>query len=288
VNTALASALAAELGTALQSATPVSGGDINLAYRVALADGRQVFVKSNPRLRPVVFQVEARGLAWLRAAGALRIPELLAVSSDASPVGFLVLELLESTRPGRDFDELLGRGLARLHGTRPAGFGLDHDNFIGSLPQPNDPLPSWIEFFRERRLLPQFERAMRAGRLSSSLARSFQRLLERLELLVGPEEPPARLHGDLWTGNLHTGPAGEPCLIDPACYGGHREVDLAMMRLFGGFSERVFAAYAEHSPLLDGHEERVPLYQLYPLLVHVNLFGGGYAGSVERALRALV
>jgi fructosamine-3-kinase len=284
----LSSAVAAKLGTPVASASPLSGGDINRAFRVTLTDGQTVFVKANERLEPRVFQVEARGLHWLREPGALRIPEVLAVADDASRIGYLVLELLESTRPRADFDEHLGRGLALVHGSHATGFGLDHDNFIGSLPQDNTPAPTWPEFFRERRLLPQFERAARAGRLSSTAVRLFQRLLDRLDALVGEDEPPARLHGDLWGGNLHVGPQGEPCLIDPACYGGHREVDLAMMRLFGGFSERVFAAYDEAHPLQDGHQQRVPLYQLYPLLVHVNLFGGGYAGSVERALGTLV
>jgi fructosamine-3-kinase len=287
VSPELASAIGAKLGAPVDAAAPLSGGDINQAYRVRLGDGRSVFVKANPRLGPAVFQIEARGLDWLREPGALRIPRVLAVADETSSIGFLVLELLESSRPRPGFDEQLGRGLARLHEARPQGFGLDHDNFIGSLPQANGPLSTWAEFFRERRLLPQFERAVRAARLSPGVVRQLNRLFDRLEERVGPSEPPARLHGDLWGGNLHIGPEGEPCLIDPACYGGHREVDLAMMRLFGGFSERVFAAYAETSPLADGHEERVPLYQLYPLLVHVNLFGGGYVGSVERALRAL-
>ena len=120
------------------------------------------------------------------------------------------------------------------------------------------------------------------------MRRGFERLFGALLELVGPEEPPARLHGDLWGGNLLCDDAGAPCLIDPAVYGGHREIDLAMMRLFGGFGGRVFDAYDEAFPLPDGHEERVPLYQLYPLMVHVNLFGGGYGASVEAALQRLV
>jgi fructosamine-3-kinase len=120
------------------------------------------------------------------------------------------------------------------------------------------------------------------------MQRSFERLFQNLTELVGPDEPPARLHGDLWGGNLHVAEDGAPCLIDPAAYGGHREMDLAMMQLFGGFSPRVFEAYAESYPLGPGHAERVPLYQLYPLLVHVNLFGGSYVAAVERALARCV
>ncbi|HYP91419.1 MAG TPA: fructosamine kinase family protein, partial [Polyangiaceae bacterium] len=135
---------------------------------------------------------------------------------------------------------------------------------------------------------PQLERAVAAGRATPRLRTGAERLAARLAGLVGPGEPPARLHGDLWSGNLHVDAAGAPCLIDPAVYGGHREVDLAMMRLFGGFGERVFAAYHEAFPLAPGYAERVTLYQLYPLLVHVNLFGGGYVRSVESSLARYV
>jgi fructosamine-3-kinase len=131
-------------------------------------------------------------------------------------------------------------------------------------------------------------RLTESGGASFSLRRAFERLFLRLPELVGAAEPPARLHGDLWGGNLHIDAGGEPCLIDPAVYGGHREVDLGMMRLFGGFSERVFQAYAESHPLAPDARERVPLYQLYPLLVHANLFGGGYVGSVERVVSSYV
>jgi fructosamine-3-kinase len=230
-----------------------------------------------------MFQAEARGLAWLESANALAIPDVLAVGGDDGPA-FLALELVEPGPRRPRFDEELGRGLAALHGAAPRTFGLDHDNFIGSLPQSNRPSARWADFYRSERLGAQLALAVARGRASSGMQRGFERLFARLDALLGPEEPPARLHGDLWGGNLHVTAAGAPCLIDPAAYGGHREIDLAMMRLFGGFSERVFAAYAEAHPLSPGHAERVALYQLYPLMVHVNLFGGGYARSVERTL----
>src|SRR6185369_76069 len=167
-----------------------------------------------------------------------------------------------------------------------------HDNFIGRLPQMNaqldDPRAGWAAFYRQRRLEPQLRRAADRGLASARMRRGFDRLFATLETLVGPDEVPARLHGDLWGGNLMCDAAGAPCLIDPAVYGGHREIDLAMMRLFGGFGPRVFAAYDEAWPLADGHEARVDLYQLYPLMVHVNLFGGGYGASVESALARLL
>lgn len=282
MNQKLRAALEGRLGARLRSAARVSGGDINEAYSAELDGARRVFVKTHPSSPPGMFQAEARGLAWLRARSALRVPEVLAVSEPGDAVAYLVLEWLEPGAPTADFDDQLGRGLAELHRSGAPGFGLDHDNFIGSLPQSNGPCDSWVAFFRERRLAPQLERLVAARRASFSLRRGFERLSERLPELWGEPEPAARLHGDLWGGNLHVGPSGEPCLIDPAVYGGHREIDLGMMRLFGGFSERVFEAYAEAFPLSPGASERVALCQLYPLLVHANLFGGSYVGSVER------
>jgi fructosamine-3-kinase len=278
-------ALEAALGAKIAGATPLAGGDINDAYSVALATGAKVFVKVNDRADRAMFPAEARGLAWLAEARALRIPEVRAVSRPDAGEAFLALELLEPGPRVRDFDDRLGRGLAALHRSGAAGYGLGFDNFIGRLPQSNRARPTWAEFYRDERLTPQIELARKAGRLTSRMARGFEALFARLPELVGAEEGPARIHGDLWGGNLHVDDRGEPCLIDPAPYGGHREMDLAMMRLFGGFSSRTFDAYEEAYPLAPGHHERVSLYQLYPLMVHVNLFGGSYAGSVESALR---
>jgi fructosamine-3-kinase len=270
------------LGSKVRERRTLSGGDINRAYAVTLDDGRRWFVKTNPRPPAGMFPSEARGLAWLSAARALRVPAVAAVDE-----GFLVLELLQPGPRTPSFDEDLGRGLAALHRAGAPAFGLDHDNYIGRLPQSNRPAASWSELYRRERLEPQVRRAAAAALITPSLARAFERLYGRLAELVGPDEPPSRLHGDLWGGNLMGDDRGAPCLIDPAVYGGHREVDLAMMRLFGGFGPRVFAAYAEAYPLAPGHEDRVPLYQLYPLLVHVNLFGGSYLDAVASAVSRL-
>jgi protein-ribulosamine 3-kinase len=238
-----------------------------------------------------MFPAEARGLAWLAEPGVVRVPRVLAVAPEnAAGPPFLALELIAPGPRVRDFDERLGRGLAALH--RPGGgpeatFGLDHDNFIGSLPQDNHAVATWPEFYRARRLEPLVRAAIDAALLDAADRRAFDDVFRRLPELAGPAEAPARLHGDLWGGNLLVDETGAPCLVDPAVYRGHREIDLAMMRLFGGFGPRVFSAYAEAFPLAPGADERVPLYQLYPLLVHVNLFGGGYAGQVRAALRAL-
>ncbi|MEM1415085.1 MAG: fructosamine kinase family protein [Myxococcota bacterium] len=257
----------------------LAGGDVNDVVALTLDDGRTVVVKGNARAPAGLFAAEARGLAFLAAPEALRTPAVLAVADD-----FLVLEHVARGRPAPDHDERLGRGLAALHRASPSQVpGLDHDNFIGPLPQQNAPTDDWATFYGERRLFPMAAR----GQLDRRARRRLEALVARLPGLVGPPEAPSRLHGDLWGGNLLTDPAGLPCLIDPAVYAGHREMDLAMMRLFGGFGSRVFAAYAEAHPLAEGHEERVPLYQLYPLLVHVALFGGGYVGGVERALTQL-
>lgn len=278
---ALRQALERALEATVASARSLPGGDINDAYDVELHSGEHVFVKTHPDPPLGMFSAEASGLEWLRA-GELRVPRVLACR-DETPA-FLALEFIRPARPSRDYDERLGRGLARLHVSSPRSFGWKRDNFIGRLHQDNTSCSSWAEFYRSRRLEPQLCHAVESGRASYALRRAFDRLFERLASLFGPEEPPSRLHGDLWGGNVHIGEHGEPCLIDPAVYGGHREVDLAMMRLFGGFSERVFSAYAEVSPLADGAADRVALYQLYPLLVHANLFGGSYVASVERAV----
>jgi fructosamine-3-kinase len=278
------SAVEAALTSQIASLRAVSGGDINEAYRATLDDGRVVFIKTNRNAPAEMFPSEALGLAWLALAGVLRVPRVLAVSQ-AGQAPFLALEYLEPAARARGFDELLGRGLAALHRFGAPSFGLGHDNFIGRLPQSNTAARDWPSFYRDQRLVPQVERAARANLLGSEQRSAFERLYERLPDLVGDSEPPARLHGDLWGGNLHVDDVGAPCLIDPAVYGGHREMDLAMMRLFGGFAERVFATYDEAYPLSAGHEQRVDLYQLYPLLVHVNLFGAGYVSSVMRALR---
>jgi fructosamine-3-kinase len=292
VEAGVKAAIGQALGAAVTGARRIAGGDINEAYEIALAGGRRLFAKTNRRSPPGMFDAEARGLTWLAAARALRVPAVVAASGQGAGEGagpqFLILELVTSGAPVPDFDERLGRGLAALHGAGAPAFGLDHDNFIGRLPQDNTPAPDWASFYRARRLETQLELAVGGGLATSRMRRGFERLWGALDGLVGPAEPPARLHGDLWGGNLLCDDHGQPCLIDPAVYGGHREMDLAMMRLFGGFGGRVFDAYDEAWPLADGHRERIALYQLYPLMVHVNLFGGGYVGSVEAALDRLV
>jgi fructosamine-3-kinase len=207
------------------------------------------------------------------------VPRVLAVEER-----FLALEWIEPGAAAREAPEALGRGLAALHRLGAPGFGLDQPNYLATIEQDNTPEPDWASFYGRRRLLPLLERARARGVATARMRRGLERVLAELPRLVGPVEPPARLHGDLWAGNLLHGADGAPVLVDPAVYGGHREVDLAMMRLFGGFGERVFAAYREAYPLAPGADQRVALYQLLPLLAHAVLFGSGYVASVEAAL----
>ena len=288
----LGQALAAALGAEVASASGVAGGSINHAARVTLDDGRTIFVKHHPDAPPGGFVVEAAGLAWLAEAGALRTPEVLAVG-DAPGERFLALEWIGRGVGDSQLGECalptwespaarFGRGLARLHRFGAPAFGLDHDNVIGPLHQSNLPCDTWVEFLATRRLLPMARAAVDTGALTISAASRIEHLAARLPGLCGPEEPPARLHGDLWGGNAMLDADGGPVVIDPAVYGGHREVDLAMMRLFGGFPAEAFDAYDAEYPLAPGHVDRVELFQLYPVLVHVVLFGGSYAATADR------
>jgi len=293
----LANALGQRFDVGSLQLTWVSGGDTASAYRVQLDDGRILFVKhvrhskssvdvasgTVDDVRAGMFEAEHRGLELLGSTGVVPVPEVIAWS-DESPA-FLVLAWIHSAPPAVDHDETLGRSLAALHTAPFPNFGLDHHNWVGSVQQLNTPVPTWPEFFAVRRLIPLFTAAVAAGAVDPAGRITLDRVIHRLPALCGPPEAPALLHGDLWAGNAITDASGNPVVIDPAVYGGHREIDLAMMRLFGGFSARVFDAYAEASPLADGHAERVALYQLPPLLVHAVLFGAGFGERVVEVLR---
>jgi fructosamine-3-kinase len=262
----------------------VGGGDINEAYRVTLADGRPAFVKTRPRALAGEYAAEAAGLRWLAEPGLLRTPAVLECAAE-----YLVLEWVEPGRLGEEGAEELGRALAGTHLAGAPAFGAPPgapaDGGFGSLRLPNDPAPDWPSFYAERRLAPLARIARSRGALSDAGARAVEVVCGRLAELCGPPEPPARLHGDLWSGNVMAAADGGAWLIDPSSYGGHREVDLAMLRLFGAPSERIFTAYEEAAPLAAGWEDRVELYQLAPLLVHAALFGGSYGAAAERAAR---
>jgi fructosamine-3-kinase len=269
----------------------VGGGCIADARIAAFKDGTRVFVKTVAG-HAEMFEREAEGLRALAAAEAIRIPRVLAISSEA-----LVLEAVTQGSPGRNFSETFGRQFAALHQHRGKTCGFLHDNFIGSTPQPNQPLigswdsapaddgAGWPEFFLQRRLRFQVLLAEQKGH-GSELARLLEQAESHLmDLLSAAIEPASILHGDLWGGNYMVDQNGEPCLIDPAVYYGHREADLAMTRLFGGFDSMFYAAYEEALPLVPGHQERLPAYQLYHVLNHLNLFGGSYYHQSKRILQ---
>jgi len=272
------------LGARPTTLVALSGGDVAAAYRAELDDGRRVFVKSHHDPPAGFFTTEATGLTWLRAAGAVRVPEVLAVSDDPP---FLALEWIEEGRPGPDTEARLGRALAALHRAGAPCFGREDRRTTGSRGLPNEPCGTWADFYATQRLLPLARLARDGGALPPTATSGLEDVAGRLTDLGGPPDSPARLHGDLWAGNRLVDAHGDSWLIDPAAHGGHREFDLAMMRLFGGFGDRCFAAYAEALPLADGWEARVPLHQLAPLTVHAIKFGGGYVAATERALAQL-
>jgi len=265
----------------IEKAQEIGGGSIGTSWRADLVSSQSFFIKHYVEGPTGLVGAEETGLTWLGEAESLPTARAVArLDEDA----ILILEWVEGAKPRSDAAERLGRGLARLHAFGAPEFGFSEDNFIGSLPQANTPCEHWPEFYAYRRIEPLVRRGMDSGKLPRGLAHEASRMFGRFEGLCGPGEPPARLHGDLWSGNAMLGPEGEFVLIDPAVYGGHREVDLAMMQLFGGFSERTFDAYANETPLAEEAEERVAFYQLYPLLVHVNLFGGAYVDQFAQAL----
>lgn len=273
------------LGTGVLRATPVSGGDINDAWCLVLEDGTRAFMKANRSAPAGFFRAEAEGLDALRDTGAIRVPRVLAVGEDKGEGACLLLEWVECAPRQGDFWERFGRGLAEMHrAPAPARFGWARDNHIGASPQVNAWRDRWVDFFRDCRLEPQFRRAQ--SYFDAAARRRFDRLLDHLgDHLVEPGRP-SLLHGDLWSGNFITGPDGQAWLIDPAAYVGHAEADLAMTELFGGFHRRFYGAYREVNPLQPGYARRRGLYNLYHLLNHLNLFGGGYLAPVLRILDA--
>lgn len=280
---ALLSALAERLGTPVSVEGPVAGGDISAAFRLH-AGGRDLFCKARLDAPAGFFAAEAAGLRWLAASDTLTVPDVLLVHQNG-----LVLPWIDVGPPTPASDEALGRGLAALHRSLEGDYARRHldDVFLARLPQDNAPVSGgeWPTFYRERRLLPVTRAA--AADLGPDLVHRIEGVAASLEDRLGDPEPPARLHGDLWGGNHLITTDGTPVLIDPAAGPGHREVDLAMMRLFGGFSERVFASYAEAWPLQAGWRERVPLYQLLYLVLHVALFGRGWTGRVRSVLEEI-
>jgi fructosamine-3-kinase len=278
----LTEALADALGIddlTLDELHSVSGGDINQAG-VAQTSAGSFFVKWNRAAPPDLFARESEALEVLRESGSgLRVPEPIAWRGrgDDGGAAFLVMEYLSEGSRASDWETRYGRGLAQLHQTSAEAFGFEHDNYCGTTPQPNGWREDWSAFYRDQRLQPLFERICQRRSVSGQQRRQFDRLMERLpSLLERPDEPPALIHGDLWSGNLHTDADGRPAILDPAAYFAHREAEFGMITLFGYLGERAEAAYNEVWPLPDGWRERNPLYRLYHVLNHYLLFGGSY------------
>jgi fructosamine-3-kinase len=267
------------LGSAVVATSPVAGGDIATTTRLRLSDGTTALMKTLAHAPDGFFETEAAGLAWLAETGGVAVPEVLAADQDC-----LILRWIEPGRNTPDAAAALGRALAITHAAGAASYGAERDGFIGRLPLPNRPAGTWAEFYAVRRVLPYLRLARDRGAVTDADAAAVEAVVPRLAELV-PEEPPARLHGDLWNGNVLWG-HDRAWVIDPAAHGGHRESDLAMLALFGlPHLPRVLDAYAEASPLADGWTERVALHQLFPLLVHACLFGGGYGARAAEAAR---
>ena len=250
-------------------------------YRATLADGREAFVKAADEPLGPLLPTEARGLRWLAEPGHAPVPEVLGCDESV-----LVLSWLHSGPPDPGAAERFGRDLAAVHAAGADRFGAPWEGFIASLPLDNTPGEEWPPWYAQRRLAPFVRRAVDMGTLRGSDVRLIETVMARIDEVAGPAQPPARIHGDCWSGNVMWA-QGRGWLIDPAAHGGHRETDLAMLALFGApYLDRTLAAYNEAAPLPDGWRARVPLHQLHPLLVHVCLFGATYTGATLEAARA--
>lgn len=269
----------------LERRTPLGGGDISDAERLD-TDRGPFFMKSSgdPAVRFEVEQLTLEALAT--GATALEVGQVLA-SRDPTPHerGYLLCAFVERGMRGADFEEALGRGLAELHRSTAERFGFDRDTFCGPTRQRNPWTEDWVSFYREHRLGWQARLLRDAGKLDAAESKIFDRLLGRLDQLLDVSQPPSLIHGDLWSGNVLVGKSGGPVLIDPAVYYAHREAELGMMTLFGGFSDRMYSAYHEAWPLPDGWRQRNPLYQLWHVANHATIFGGSYVDQTISLVR---
>jgi len=261
----------------------VGGGSINNAYKVTTT--KEIFFIKTYRGIKDFFEVEAKGLELLREANELAIPKIVGFG-ETEGLSFMVLNFMESGIRHKNFWQSFGHKLANLHKHSHPQFGLGYHNYIGALPQKNNYSDDWIDFFINQRILPQLQLAETKSLIPAQLVNQFQDIFKKLDNLL-PALPPSLVHGDLWNGNFIVTGNGEPALIDPAVYYGNREMELAYTMLFGGFDEEFYDCYSEAYPLTnDFYRERVDIYNLYHLLVHLNLFGKGYLGGIEQIVKA--
>jgi len=265
------------------SDTPLSGGCINHVSRLKTSAGDFCLKYNRSISFPGMFESEARGLLLLKNSGEIRVPSVIHVCS-GKQYAFLILEFISSGSPAPGMMSDFGRSLARLHSHTAEMFGEDRDNYMGSLSQSNRKHEDWVSFFIEERLEKQVQLALSAGYFSNETLAHFHKLYQQLDNIF-PGEKPALLHGDLWGGNYLMSETGNACLIDPAVYYGNREIDIAMTTLFGGFDNTFYSGYNEIFPLEKGWRQRIDICNLYPLLIHLNLFGHVYLGQIESIVR---
>lgn len=271
------------LNESITSISSVSGGDISQAYRINTITNSYFLKLNNTPEASKLSQTEAYGLQCISKTNTIKTPKVI-VCDSFDDSAFLLLEFIASKSPSAKDFKTLGEQLAKLHQCTSDDFGLNHDNFIGRLPQSNTQRNTWIDFYTHQRLIPQLELAKRKGLLQKGECPNSQHIKSKLQpLFIGIK--PSLLHGDLWSGNYLISKDGTPYLIDPAIYYGHKEVDIAMSKLFGGFGEAFYEAYFSHFPTDEHTLVRIEIYQLYYLLVHLNMFGQSYYGSVSYILK---
>jgi fructosamine-3-kinase len=269
-----------KLDVAISTIESVHGGDINQASKITTKSDQIFFVKWNKSAPDTMFEAEAKGLTLLNQADTnLRIPSVRYQHSS-----LLVLDWIEQGGGKQDSARQFGIELAKLHKTSSDTFGLDHDNFIGRLPQSNTQHANWADFFAIERIEPQVKMGIESGKLTRSILKDVEGMYSKFGAIF-PREKPALVHGDLWSGNYMFTKDVNTSLYDPAVYYGHREMDLAMTRLFGGFSANFYEGYNSQFPLEGGFDSRVNVYNLYPILVHANLFGGSYCRQAENIIK---
>lgn len=267
----------------VKKTSSISGGCINDAGKIETNIGA-FFVKwNNASMFPKMFETEAKGLKLLKQANCVNIPEVIGYG-ETDNISWIILEYIEPAAPGKNFWEEFAISLANQHRVQSEYYGLDYNNYIGSLPQYNEQKDNWIEFFISQRLEKQIKLARDKNIINTNIIKKFANLKHFLFEFF-PKEEPSLLHGDLWGGNYMVNSKGQACIFDPAVYFGHRIMDIGMSKLFGGFPAEFYDAYNNEYPLGKSWESSIPIANLYPLMVHVNLFGGSYLNSVERILK---
>ncbi len=267
----------------IKETSPLSGGSINDACKI-ITDKGDFFIKwNNADLFPGMFETETKGLSLLSETNTILIPAVI-LQQNCGNYNYLVLEYINKGSVNNDFWNVFGKNMAAIHSVKSDYFGLDYDNYIGSLKQFNKKHYNWISFFVEQRLDVQLKLARDNKKITGNDIKSFERLFNRLPEIF-PIEQACLIHGDLWSGNYLIAEGNIPCIIDPAVYYGNREMDIAMTKLFGGFNQEFYLSYNNYFALEKGWEKRIDICNLYPLLVHVNLFGGGYLYEVRNIVK---